>query len=88
MGEKHGRYFISNIPWVGFSSFTHPYFSRYASIPIVTTGKFQKSGANVVMPVALQVHHSLVDGYHLGQFYSLLEEHLRNAPVLLEGLLS
>jgi len=88
MMEKHDRYFISNIPWIRFSSFTHPYLSQYSSIPIITTGKFQQNGMNITMPIALQVHHSLADGYHLGQFYSLLEQNIKNAPEVLSGILS
>jgi chloramphenicol O-acetyltransferase type A len=87
MVEKHGRYFISNIPWIRFSSFTHPYLSQYSSIPIITTGKFQQNGSSITMPIALQVHHSLADGYHLGQFYTLLEQNIKDAPELLSGIL-
>lgn len=86
MREKHGRYFISNIPWIRFSSFVHPYLSQYASIPIVTTGKFQQNSMNITMPIALQVHHSLADGYHLGQFYTLLEQNIKNTPEILSGI--
>ncbi len=86
MREKHGRYFISNIPWIRFSSFVHPYLSQYASIPIVTTGKFQQNGMNVTIPIALQVHHSLADGYHLGRFYTLLEQNIKNTPEILSGI--
>jgi chloramphenicol O-acetyltransferase len=38
----------------------------------------------VTLPIALQVHHSLADGYHLGEFYHRLEENLKNAPELLK----
>lgn len=87
MREKNNRYFISNIPWIRFSSFTHPYMSQYASIPIITTGKFHNSGNNVTMPIALQVHHSLADGYHIGQFYSILEQNIKDAPDTLSGII-
>jgi chloramphenicol O-acetyltransferase type A len=89
MPEKNDRYFISNIPWIRFSSFTHPYLSQYASIPIVTIGKFQKNSMGITtVPIALQVHHSLADGYHLGQFYTLLEQNIKNAPELLRAISS
>jgi chloramphenicol O-acetyltransferase type A len=86
MREKHDRYFISNIPWIRFSSFTHPYSSLYASIPIITTGKFQNNANNITMPIALQLHHSLADGYHIGQFYSLLEQNIKDAPEMLKSI--
>jgi len=88
MREKYGRYFVSNIPWLRFSAFNHPYRAEYACIPVVTTGKFHKEDGRVRMPVALQVHHSLADGYHVGQFYSLLEENFKNAPELLRCILT
>lgn len=86
MREKHDRYFISNIPWIRFSSFTHPYMSQYASIPIITTGMLQDDGSKVTIPIALQVHHSLADGWHLGQFYDLLEKNIKQAPELLKDI--
>lgn len=85
MRDKHDRYFISNIPWLRFTAFTHPYSARYASIPIVTTGKYTHVGERVVMPVALQAHHGLVDGYHLGEFYRLMERNLAETDELLGG---
>lgn len=87
MVEKNDRYFISNIPWIRFSSFTHPYLSEYASIPIITTGKFQENNGNITMPIALQVHHSLADGYHLGQFYNQLEENIMNTSEILNSII-
>jgi len=86
MRDKNDRYFISNVPWLRFTSFNHPYNAAYASIPIVTTGKFVRSGTKVTLPVALQAHHGLVDGYHLGRFYGLLEENMARAPELLRSL--
>ncbi len=83
MREKHGRYFLTNIPWMRFSSITHPFLALYASIPIVTIGKFHESGGRVTAPIALQVHHSLADGYHMGQFYTLLEENLKSSQSIL-----
>jgi chloramphenicol O-acetyltransferase type A len=84
MQEKSGRYFVTNIPWIRFSAFTHPYVSQYASIPIVTVGKFHETDTKVTLPIALQLHHSLADGYHLGEFYHRLEENVKNAPELLK----
>jgi len=79
MRDKHGQYFVSNIPWLRFTSFTHPYFAKYASIPIVTLGKYERQGDRVTLPVAVQAHHGLVDGYHLGRFYASLAGVMGNA---------
>lgn len=84
--EKNDRYFISNIPWISFTSFTHPFLTEYASIPIITTGKFKEVYSRLIMPVALQVHHSLADGYHVGLFYKKLQQNLDNCEKLLEEM--
>ncbi len=72
VADKHGRLFITNIPWGSFTAFTHPYCKQYASIPIISFGKFRPHNGMLSLPVAVQAHHALVDGYHLGQFFEIL----------------
>jgi chloramphenicol O-acetyltransferase type A len=83
-GEKHHMFFISNLPWFSFTSITHPYDKNYGSIPIVTIGRYLEQNARFVIPIGIQVHHGLVDGIHVGDFYNELSaicqapaEHLR-----------
>ena len=61
--------FITSVPWLSFTAVTHPFSAQYASIPILTLGKFFTQGAQVVLPLAVQVHHGLADGWHVGRFY-------------------
>ncbi len=74
---KHHMFFISCLPWLSFTGFTHPYDPIYAYVPIVTLGKFTRrstrEGEAVVMPVGMQVHHGTVDGVHVARFYRELE---------------
>lgn len=70
--DKHGRFFITNIPWISFTAFTHPYCKQYASVPIISFGKFRLVNGILSLPVAVQANHALVDGYHLGQFFDKL----------------
>lgn len=86
MPDKHDRYFVTNLPWLRFTALSHPYRARYASIPIVSIGKCTPVGGQVLMPVALQGHHSLVDGFHLAEFYRLLQAQLDAADRLLAGV--
>lgn len=72
--NKHARFFITNIPWISFTGFTHPYCKQYASIPIITFGKFMLANDVLSLPVAVQANHALIDGYHLGQFFEKLSE--------------
>lgn len=72
VGCKHQMFFITSIPWFSFTAFTHPYDPVYGYIPVITLGKFMARGDVVVMPVAVQVHHGVVDGVHVGRFYEAL----------------
>lgn len=76
VGPKHHMFFITSIPWFSFTAFTHPYDPIYGYIPVITLGKFiEREGSKVVtMPVAIQVHHGVVDGLHVGRFYTALSE--------------
>jgi chloramphenicol O-acetyltransferase type A len=72
VGEKHHMFFITSIPWFSFTAFTHPYDPMYAYIPVITLGKFMERGQAITMPVAVQVHHGVIDGLHVGRFYAAL----------------
>ena len=88
MGDKPAQYFISNVPWIKFTSFTHPYYSKYSTIPIVTIGKYENSGQKTTIPIAIQAHHSLIDGYHLGKFYEFLINNIKNTQNILNDIVS
>lgn len=72
--DKNARFFITNIPWISFTAFTHPYCKQYASIPIISFGKFRLVNDVLSLPIAVQANHALVDGYHLGQFFETLSK--------------
>lgn len=66
---------FTTIPWISFTGLSHPRkFSVADSIPKIAVGKFFKSNNNLLFPIALHAHHGLVDGYHVGKFFELLQE--------------
>jgi len=66
---------FTTIPWVSFTGLSHPRkFSLAESIPKIAVGKFFKSNDKLLFPIALHAHHGLVDGYHVGKFFELLQE--------------
>jgi len=83
VGDKNHMFFITSIPWFSFTSFVHPYCRLYASIPVVTIGGYFEQGGRLLAPVGVQAHHGLVDGIHLGKFYSRLADMCRNPAVWL-----
>lgn len=80
---NQGQIFITNNPWNSFTSLQFPYTSKFASVPVFGIGKMYKDGAATKAALALQSHHGLTDGYHIGHFLHHLERHLKD-PSLLE----
>ena len=39
-------------------------------------GKFYEKDGKMLMPFSVEVHHSFVDGVHLGKFAKKLQEYL------------
>ena len=60
---------FSALPWLNFTSVSHARcFSFADSCPKITFGKITEEHGKKIMPVAVHVHHALVDGYHVGLF--------------------
>ncbi len=65
----------STVPWVEFSSITHARpGNRSDSIPKFVFGKYSSREGEYRMPVAVDAHHALMDGFHVGQFYQKFSE--------------
>ena len=69
----------TTIPWISFTSFTHPKKGGGHSIPRTVFGKiFQREG-KYYLPFQLEVDHALMDGLHIARYFELLQQEL-NAP--------
>lgn len=66
---------ISNIPFFSFTGF-HLHLPKGNSYltPIFTMGKI--NFGSKTLPLAVQLHHSVCDGYHAGKFITLLQKKL------------
>lgn len=72
--------FMSCIPWVKFSSISHAMrLNPCDSVPRFAWGKYEEQENSTIMPLSVQVHHALVDGLHVGEFYQKMEQALENA---------
>ncbi|MCI1902590.1 MAG: CatA-like O-acetyltransferase [Enterococcaceae bacterium] len=76
--------FFSSIPWVSFTSLSNELtLDKYDSNPRITFGKYQAdANGRLMMPVSLQVNHMLIDGLHIGQFFSEFQEMLDCFPAV------
>ncbi|OIB04412.1 CatU [Paenibacillus sp. LC231] len=65
---------ISMIPWTSFSGFNLNIVNEADYLlPIITGGKYTEQGGRVLLPVSLQVHHAVCDGYHASMFFKELQ---------------
>ena len=68
---------FSAIPWVRFTGLTHARsFGHPDSCPKISVGQTYVEGAATLLPVSINVHHGLADGYHVGQFLAAFQEQL------------
>lgn len=66
---------ISSLPWTSFTGFNINVFNDGNYLPpIFTLGKFIEQDGKVLMPVAIQVHHAVCDGFHIGKFINSLQQ--------------
>lgn len=69
--------FYSIIPWISFTSFQHARrHEENDSIPRIVFGKYFEQNNRYLLPVSVEVHHSFVDGYHVGQYYELFQKEI------------
>ncbi len=89
LAELPGRddlLYMTAIPWVSFTSFSHPIMALPAdSIPRFAWGKFHDNGNRLQMPLSVQGHHALIDGLHIARFYDRVNAYLQDPESLLGG---
>jgi chloramphenicol O-acetyltransferase type A len=65
----------SAAPWINFTSLSHPRrFSTGDSCPKITFGKLTDTDGKKLIPVAIHVHHALVDGRDIGEFVDIFQK--------------
>ena len=75
--DRDDLLFMTAIPWVSFTSFTHPMQLHPAdSIPRFAWGKFFPDGQALKIPLSVQGHHALMDGIHMAKFYEKVQAYL------------
>ena len=71
--------YITSIPWISFTNITHPIqMNPVDSIPRIAWGKYFEEGGNIKLPISVDVHHALVDGVHIGQYFNIIQEIIDN----------
>ncbi len=74
---SHVRYSV--LPWISFTAIMHPTnFNSKDAVPRIVFGKYHVVDNKKMMPVSVEVHHGMMDGYHIAryleEFQKLLNE--------------
>lgn len=77
--ERLDQIFFSVIPWVSFTSFKNAQQRNNSqAVPRIVFGKFFEQDGKRLMPVAVEVHHAMMDGVHVGRFFERFQTGLDN----------
>ena len=66
----------STLPWVSLTGFKHARKGDEAGkgIPKIIFGKFFNENDHKKIPFSVEVHHALVDGYHIGLLFKGMQQ--------------
>ena len=68
---------FSPFPWVSFTHISHTDSgNRDQATPLFDWGKFYERSGKILLPFSVQVHHSFVDGIHIGKLSQHLQKYL------------
>ena len=72
-------YQFSPFPWVSYTHISHTDSGKKDNAtPLFDWGKFYEKDGRILMPFSVQVHHSFVDGVHIGKLAEKLQGYLDN----------
>ena len=76
-GTPPNSFNISMVPWLEFTGFNINVFDEGKFLlPCFTMGKFFERDGRRLLPLAIQVHHAVCDGYHMGLFVEKLQGYI------------
>ena len=84
--EDDARIHCTTLPWISFTSFSHARnWRREDSVPKISFGKFETQNGRTLLPFSVEVHHSLMDGLHVGRYIAWIEEKLAQPESFLDS---
>lgn len=76
---QNNFFIVSCLPWFNYTAFN---VNNEGSIPflfpMVTWGKFFVENNKTIMPLTIQIHHAVADGYHCSLFFNDITKLVNN----------
>ena len=62
---------VSCLPWVRYNHFDMHIFDEGKFLaPVITWGKYEETNGKYIMPLTMNIHHAVADGFHLSRFFT------------------
>lgn len=72
----------TTLPWNTFSGFSHARsFNTGDTVPKIAFGRAHLRGNRRYLPLAVDVHHGLMDGIHVAAYLEKFQENLKDKPM-------
>ena len=66
---------VSCLPWVRYKHFdVHVFDEGKFLAPVVTWGKYEQERGKLIMPLTMNIHHAVADGFHLSRFFNEVQK--------------
>lgn len=66
---------VSCLPWVNYRHFDlHVFDEGKFLAPVITWGKYEWNHGKYRMPLTMNIHHAVADGFHLSRFFVEVQE--------------
>ena len=76
-GGRHDLIYYSAIPWIRYTHFVRTIATLGVdSSPKMSWGKYLEQDGRTLVPFSVQVHHGLMDGFHVGKYYEEIQRSL------------
>jgi chloramphenicol O-acetyltransferase type A len=77
-GEREDLAYLSCLPWLDFTSINNALPGPEDCIPRVSWGKIVEEAGGWRMAMTIEVHHALVDGRQVGDYFTTVQAVLNN----------
>lgn len=75
--DEDALVYISCIPWIPVTMISNEHSGRGdESVPMINWGQYRSEGDRTVLNITVDVNHRLIDGYHIGMFFTTLQKRL------------
>lgn len=66
---------VSCLPWVRYQHFdVHVFDEGTFLAPVITWGRYEEEQGKLVMPLTMNIHHAVADGFHLSRFFREVQD--------------